>query len=84
MTRWPLSLALSTLIVTIAACGDTPTAPSRPEAESAAQSGGAAAAAPMASSNALGPETPPFNNEVVLRPVDDGGGIRPGQVPPAE
>lgn len=75
MTRLSLNLALATLFAMAAACGDTPTAPSPPDAISAAPSGVAVSAGPLASS--AGPETPPFNIEVVLRPVGgtDGFGL---------
>lgn len=73
MTRLSLNLALATLFAMTAACGDTPTAPSHPDVISATPSGVAVNAGPPASS--AGPEVPPFNIEVVLRPVGGAGGF---------
>lgn len=67
MTRSSVALTILTAGLLLAACSPDPTAPTAPAA------GGMAP--PALSANAWGPETPPFNNEIILRDVSDGGGF---------
>jgi hypothetical protein len=69
MTRSSVALCLTTGLL-LAACspdGATPTAPATATAS--------AMESPTLSASMWGPETPPFNNEIILRDVSDGRGF---------
>jgi len=62
--------AALTNLALLAACSVDRTAPTAPVAAI-----GGAMATPRISASSWGPETPPFNNEIVLRDVAGGGGF---------
>src|SRR5947207_565831 len=62
--------AFTILAALLAACSVDRAAPTSP----VAAVGGATATPPMSASS-WGPETPPFNNEIILRDVTGGGGF---------
>src|SRR2546426_7286532 len=62
--------ALTILAALLAACSVDRGAPTSPVAAV-----GGATATPPISASSWGPETPPFNNEIILRDVTGGGGF---------